>query len=68
MLGTDWLESSPAEMDLAILVDSNLTVNHQCTLMTEEASSMLGFIRKSIAGRLWEVILPPYAALVRPHL
>lgn len=36
--------------------------------MAKEANSILGFIRKSIAARLQEVILPPYAALVRPHL
>jgi len=67
-LGTDWLESSAAEMDLEILVDNKLTVNHQWTLMTKEANSFLGFIRKSVAGGLREVILPPCATLVRPHL
>ncbi|KAK4824180.1 hypothetical protein QYF61_011477 [Mycteria americana] len=57
-LGTDWLESSPAEMDLEILVDNKLTMNYQCTLMAKEANSILGFIRKNVAGRLREIWAP----------
>lgn len=49
-------------------MDSKLTMNHQCTLMAKGANGILAFIRKSVADSLQEVILPPYAALVRPHL
>ena len=36
------------------------------TLM--KRNSFLGRLKKSMASRLREMILPPYSALVRPHL
>ncbi|KAJ7412037.1 hypothetical protein BTVI_47683 [Pitangus sulphuratus] len=66
-LGTNLLESSSAEKDLGVLVDK-LSVSQQCTLVAKKANGILGYIRKSIASRSREVILPFYSVLVRPHL
>ncbi|GAB0209969.1 hypothetical protein GRJ2_003462600 [Grus japonensis] len=65
-LGVDLLGSSSAEKDLRVLVDK-LTVSQQCALVAK-ANGILGSIKKSVASRSKEVILPLYSALVRPHL
>ena len=66
-LGTDQLRSSFPEKDPGVLVDK-LVMSQQCARVAKAANSILGCIKKSIACRLREVILPLYSALVRPHL
>ena len=67
-LGIDLLGSSTAEKDLGVLADNKLSMSQQCARMAKKANVILGCIKKSMARRLREVILPLYSALVRPHL
>ena len=59
-LGADLLERSSAERDLGIVVDSRLTMIQQYALVAKKAGGILGCIKKGVASRLREVILPVY--------
>jgi len=67
-LGADLLERSSTEKDLSVLVDNRLAMNQQCTCVAKKAHGILGCVRKSMASRLREEILPHYSALLRPQL
>ncbi|GAB0206839.1 hypothetical protein GRJ2_003149500 [Grus japonensis] len=67
-LGVDLLGSRTAEKDLGVLVDKKLSMSQQCALVAKVVNGILGGIKKSVASRSREVILPLYSALVRPHL
>ena len=67
-LGNETLESSPAEKDLGVVVDSKLNMSQQCALASRRTNCILGCIKHNIVSRSREGIVPLYSALMRPHV
>lgn len=64
-LEDDLMEKSSAQVYLVFLVEG---LSQLCVPVAKKASGTLGCIKRKVAGRLREVILPFYCALVRPKL
>lgn len=68
MLGTTPLESSLAEKDLMVLVNTKLNISQQMCPCDKTGEHVLHCNRRSAGSRLKEVILALCSAMVRPHL
>ena len=49
-------------------MDEKLYVSQQCVLAAQKVSCVVGCVKRGVASREREVIVPFYSALVRPHL
>lgn len=61
-------ENSPAEKDLLFLVNEKVDICKKCTLISWKAIGILGFVKRGVASRVRNGIVPLCSVLMRHHL
>ena len=62
------IESVESEVDLGIVITSDLKFSRQCIEAEKSAQRILGYIKRQFGYRNREIVLNLYNSLVRPRL
>ncbi|KAJ7408350.1 hypothetical protein WISP_121305 [Willisornis vidua] len=62
----EFIESSPGEKDLGIVINEKLDMSQQNVLAVQKVNCTC--MKRGVASRSTEVIVPLYSTLVKPHL
>ena len=67
-MGDTVLGTAVKEKDLGITISADMKVSEQCGIAAFRDNKILGLIRRNIAYKEKELIIPLYKAIVRPHV
>ena len=67
-MGDTVLNTTVKEKDLGLTISAGMKVSEQCAIAAAKGNQILGIIRRNIAHKEKELILPLYKTIVRPHL
>ena len=67
-MGDTVLGTAVKEKDLGVKISADMNVSEQCGIAASKGNEILGLITRNITYKEKTLIIPPYKAIVRPHL
>ena len=67
-MGDIVLGTTIKENNLGVSISAHMKVSGQCGIAASKCNQIIGLIRKNIAYKKKELMIPLYKAIVRPHL